>query len=572
MKAIFTFFSLLFCTYVILAQPITFEMSYGGSSSDGGASIIQAANGTYTLTGHTASSGAGMNDVYLVNIDSAGNELWSSAFGGTALDLGLSVVQASDGGFVVTGHTDNLGAGNGDVYLVKTDASGNIEWSKTFGTVIPQSGSYMDHTSDGGYILTGYSADFGTTIYLIKIDDVGTEQWSNVYSVVNKDFGNCGHQTSDGGFIISGTRKGFTGSQSMIAVKTDSIGDTTWTREIGGSGNDYGLCIIETYDKGFVMIGSTSSFGAGLDDVYLVKLDASGNTLWTKTFGGTQRDEGKDIRQLPDSGFIIIGSNASEGSGLSDLFILRTDKSGTELWSRTYGGSLNDYGSGLSITSDGGYIFTGRTESIGAGMDDAYVIKTDQYGCINPGSDFSVNNTTPFVAGLILFSDLSLSGLLSGSVTAWAWDFGDGNTATTQNPAHSYGLPGTYTVTMIATNSAGCSDTIVKTGYITVTWEGIGISEFENKLLRVSVIPNPFKTSTEIRIIAHNENQLRNLSLKVYDLLGKEMRSFELDNHHSLSGNSITVNFDRDELLAGLYFYKIESIDGLTHAGKLLIR
>jgi predicted secreted protein len=257
----------------------------------------------------------------------APDTLCTRTYGGSDSDWGYSVQQTSDGGFMVAGNTESFGTGAEDVWLIRTDATGDAPWTRTYG--------------GGDY-----------------------------------DFGKSGQQTSDGGFIVTGYNRSFSGGEcDLWLIRTDATVDTLWTRTYGGSGGEAGWSVQETSDGGFIMAGYTSSFGAGGDDVWLIRSDSLGRTLWARNYGGSLFDVGNSVQQTSDGGFIVVGETQSFGAGGGDVWLIRTDASGDTLWTRTYGGSDYDGGYSVQQTSDGGFIVAGVTDSFGAGSADVWLIR-----------------------------------------------------------------------------------------------------------------------------------------------------------------------------------------------------
>jgi len=355
--------------------------TYGGTLDDVGYSVRQTLDGGYIITGWTRSFGSGGEDVYLIKTDASGNPSWSRTYGGTNNDEGHSVQQTSDGGYIIAGNTNSFGAGNWDFYLIKTDASGNPSWSRAYGgTNIEAARSVQQTTADGGYIIVGWTTSFGAgggDVYLIKTDASGNPSWTRTYGGIRDDLGYSVQQTSDGGYIITGWTKsvGDTSGEVYI-IKTDASGNLSWSRAYGGASNDEGHSVRQTQDGGYIIAGQTYSFGAGGCDVYLIKTDASGNLLWTRTYGGTLDDQGWSVWQTLNGGYIISGNAKSFGAGAWDVYVVRTNASGDILWTKTYGGTLDDAGRSAQQTSDGGVIITGWTLSFGSGGGDVYLIKT----------------------------------------------------------------------------------------------------------------------------------------------------------------------------------------------------
>jgi hypothetical protein len=336
---------LLSLTYFLLPSvsfaQITFEKTYGGSGADVGYSVQQTTDGGYIVTGFTR------NNVYLVKTDSLGDTLWTRTYGGTSWEVGYSVQQTQDGGFIITGETTSFGAGFYDVYLVKTDSVGDILWARTYGGTDYDIGRSVQETQDLGYIVAGETNSFGV------------------------------------------------GLVDVYLIKVDSLGDTLWTRTYGGGREDAGRSVQQTQDGGFIVTGETNSFGMGLADVYLIKVDSLGDTLWTKTYGLLLNDIGYSVQQTTDGGYIIAGETFSFGSGSGDVYLVKTDTLGDTLWTRTYGGTDDDDGYSVQQTSDSGYIIAGHTKSFGAGSNDVYLIKTSvegEVGVEEESSEFRISN------------------------------------------------------------------------------------------------------------------------------------------------------------------------------------
>ena len=189
-------------------------------------------------------------------------------------------------------------------------------------------------------------------------------------------------QTSDGGYVIAGTTLSFgAGHRDIYLIKTNAQGDTVWSRTYGGTDDDEGRFVQQTTDGGYVIVGFTWSFGAGSVDVYCVKTNAAGDTLWTRNYGGKYVDAGYSVQQTADSGYIIAG-RYSTSIGNLDVYLVRTNAGGDTLWTRTYGGPDADLGFSICHTADGGFISAGLTESFGAGYQDVYAIKTDSLGSL----------------------------------------------------------------------------------------------------------------------------------------------------------------------------------------------
>jgi hypothetical protein len=203
------------------------------------------------------------------------------AIGGPSIEAGKSLIQTSDGGYAITGFTISFGAGSGDVYVVKLDANGNLQWTKTIGGPASEEGNSLIQTSDGGYAIAGYTRSFGAgeaDVYVVKLDANGNLQWTKTIGGKNEDLGTSLIQTSDGGYAIAGSTTSFgAGDRDVYVVKLDANGNLQWTKTIGGKNEDLGTSLIQTSDGGYAIAGYTKSFGRGWKDVYLVKLDKNGH-------------------------------------------------------------------------------------------------------------------------------------------------------------------------------------------------------------------------------------------------------------------------------------------------------
>jgi hypothetical protein len=325
---------------------------------------------------------------------SAPLEEWNRTFGGADDDEGFSVQQTSDGGYIIAGYTESYGAGRDDVWLIKTDKNGTEEWTTTFGGADDDGGKSVQQTSDGGYIITGYTESYGAgrdDVWLIKTDKNGTEEWTTTFGGANDDEGREIRQTSDGGYIITGVTESYgAGCDDVWLIKTDKNGTEEWTKTFGGAYDDDGKEVQQTSDGGYIITGETESYGAGWKDVWVIKTDKYGNKEWDKTLSGFPLDRSESIQQTSDGGYIITGGRRHYG----DVWLIKTDKNGKEEWNKTFSGAGYDRGKSAQQTSDGGYIIIGYTESYGAGGSDVWLIKL-----ASPEITVSVNNPLTISGG-----------------------------------------------------------------------------------------------------------------------------------------------------------------------------
>jgi hypothetical protein len=376
-----------------VAAIVTFERTYGGTDSDRGFAVQQTQDGGYIISGSTWSFGVGQEDIYVIKTDSLGDTLWTKTFGGTNWDRSRSVQQTQDGGYIISGWSQSFGNGLPDVYLIKTDASGDTVWTKVHGGTSADESFCVRQTSDGGYISVGRTNSYGAgdfDVYLVKTDALGDTMWTKTFGSTFIDYGICVQQTSDQGYVVVGMNGSLPGGDIYL-IKTDSLGDSLWTRTYGGNNSDTGYFVNLTQDGGYIIAGATGSYGAGGNDVWLLRIDGNGDTLWTRTYGGSDYDGGFAVQEIQD-GYIIGGRTTSFGAGGLDLYLIKIDASGDTIWTRTYGGAEVDWYFSGQQTQDGGYILAGYTASFGAGSDDVYLIKTNQHGLvgIEEGQDMNL--------------------------------------------------------------------------------------------------------------------------------------------------------------------------------------
>ncbi|MBA7530076.1 hypothetical protein ES705_22279 [subsurface metagenome] len=305
--------------------------------------------------------------------------LWTKTYGGVDIDRGYSVQQTTDGGYIITGNTKSFGAGGYDVWLLKTDANGDTLWTKTYGGTGHDYGESVQQTTDNGYIIAGYTNSFGAGNYDVKLIKTlmnGDTLWTKTYGGLDTDYGYSVQQTTDNGYIIAGYTKSFgAGGYDVYLIKTDMIGNTLWTKTYGGVDDERAWLVQQTTDNGYIIAGETESFGVGREDAWLIKTDMNGDTLWTKVYGGTTYDYAKSVQQTTDNGYIVVGETKSFGAGGYDLWLLKTDANGDTLWAKLYGGPMDEYGLSVQETTDNGYIITGWTKSFGAGGADLWLLR-----------------------------------------------------------------------------------------------------------------------------------------------------------------------------------------------------
>jgi len=392
---------------------ISWIKNYGGSGADTFQSIIKTNDDGYAILGYSNSTDGDLsnktlavNDYWLVKIDAEANLQWSKSYGGSDDDIGKRLIQTNDGGFALIGYSksDDGDASNNegfhDNWILKLDASGNLEWEKSFGFSGHDHSYDVVQTDDGGYFFAGFlditasngEGSSGKGNYLTrhgvgefwgtKLSANGTLEWRRYFGGTNNDRAHGLVKSNDGGFVLSGFSESDDfdisspkGSYDFWVLKINSSGELVWEKSFGGTGIEISYDIAKTNDNAYVITGNTFSNDTnisknnGKSDVWLIKIDDSGNLIWEKTFGGSEFDAAQSVRPTKDGGFLLAGNSKSndfdltQNSGENDIWILKTDANGNLLWQKTIGGADLDYGFDAIENEDGSILVVGEALS-----------------------------------------------------------------------------------------------------------------------------------------------------------------------------------------------------------------
>jgi hypothetical protein len=365
----------------LLKSSKTFYNVYEGGLIDHGYSVIQDSDGCYVMTGHAAAYYYEIN-VILVKVDNSGNLLFYKTFGGPESDEGWDLIQTSDGGYAIIGTTQSTVDGRSEIWLIKTDNNGEMEWNKTYKINLYCHGHSLQQTLDGGFIIVGTTHLSGSLndIWLIKTsknyDDYG-------YSVI------C---TSDNGYLIVGSTVRFWSpyyqDEDIWLIKTDHSGAIEWEKVYGDMYTDIGGEVQQISEDSYVVFGLNEP-NQGADDYWLIKIDNNGNMIWNKTFpdlSGSQLSSGSEVS---DGGFILIAPRYDSDTQEHNIGLIKTDNLGNMLWNKSLGDSNENFGFSGQETSDKGFIVLGMTDFTSSGWTDLTLIKTDRFGNYNLTGNFS---------------------------------------------------------------------------------------------------------------------------------------------------------------------------------------
>lgn len=489
---------------------------------------------------------------------------WKKTYGGSADDFAISMEPCSDGGYIVAGYTASVDSditinqGAFDYWIVKLSAGGLLQWQRTFGGSGYDLAQSVQQTTDGGYVVAGYSQSVDGDVtgnhgnndfWVIKLDSTGLLVWEKTFGGPDDDQAYCVRQTTDFGYVISGWSNSISGDvtanhgqSDCWIVKLNSLGNMQWEQSLGGGNSEGASGIEETSDGGFVVSGSTASSNGdvsvafGSYDYWIVKLNNSGTLEWQKSYGGTGWDQLQAVRQTMDGGFVLAGfsastdSNVSVNHGLTDYWIVKTDSVGNIQWEKSFGGAQDDFAYSISLCSDGGFFAVGYSNSTNGdltnnhGMEDYWMVKLDSAGT------------------------LQWQKSMGGS----SFDYGFSGK---QTPDGGYVIAGTANSSNggVTINKGGDDFWIIKlnplpTGIVETKWSQA-----------LSVYPNPFTDELNVRLLSSFNMNYGFTEFMVEDLTGRILVKKMEDNtvHDSLGTFKLNLSY----LTPGLYILKLKNAD-----------
>jgi hypothetical protein len=522
--------SILFFSSFSFSQ--TFQNHYGTINYEDAFSLSVTNDNGFIVCGSSFGNGAGGKDAMLIKTDSSGLLQWSKLYGGSGDETAIYAKPIPTGGYVLCGETFSTTT-NGDAFIARTDANGNLVWWKNYGGVGYDIAYSVKPLSDGSFIVAGLTENGAMTFdydaFLMRLNANGDSLWTKKYGGPGIDHAVQVIQTSDNGFLFSGKMLSYgSGSSDVWLVKTNANGDTLWTNIIGGPGWDEGMDLIES-NGGYVICGGESSAGSGSYDLMLMKTNLNGNLLWAKCYGGANVEDSYHIEEVPSGGYVAagytetFGPGNSRGTDSSNAFVVRTDFNGDTMWAMSYGGLLKEECFSIVNTSDNGFAFCGYTESFGD-SGQAYIFKTDSTGfsgCNERSAHPDVFNNLGFVQ------------------THQATPFSRGFTVAT--PSTTVTAPPIF-------------EQIICSNPLTI--------EEQNKNLSISVFPNPTSGNINLQLNGENKNELK---ISIYNAEGECVYSAE-----KIVGNNIEIA--NANLSDGIYFIRVSSGNEETNLKVVIAR
>lgn len=525
MMRLYLFLGTLILLNVSGTAQVQYQMTYGGAQNDEARSAIITSDG-YAISGSTNSFGAGGIDYYLLGTDTCGYVTLSKTVGGTSSEGNYDLLQSFAGRYVLYGKTNSFGSGDLDSYLTELNlAVTNVKTSWVVGDSLKEEGQAIVEAIDTtGFVGAGFTNSFGAgnyDVYVVKHRYNGTIAWTKVFGGTNLDKAYDIQSTSDGGYIVTGETKSFGEGQSDVyLLKLNSNGTLAWSKVYGTNGNDIGYSVKQILGGGYIITGYTElndtlPYGK---NIYLIKTDGSGNKIWSYAYGGTDDEEGRSVVQLVDSSFAVCGMTNSYGAGLDDAYLIKTTKTGTLSWGKTYGADSSDRCFCLLNTEDAGYLLSGMTNSFGAGKSDVYVIKTDNIGESGCQED----------SGAVRYDVIDSVDIGGQSSSGGLLDTG--------------GVLNSPT-TLMDTICNSCDEVFRNNGSL----------NFQDALETFAVLyPNPANSVLNIGIVNSTETKT---SIRIFDVSGKLIQVADMENAF--------ISIDLSKFIGGIYLIEIENGENL---------
>lgn len=368
----------------------------GGPGYERTAYVGQTRTGGCVLIGSVSPDGISSSVPWAVMLDAGGRTIWERSYPGDDVTV-YSAQQTSDGGVILVGETSSLGAGNSDAWSLKLDSSGDIEWQRTYGGPTEDVGAAIQQTRDGGYVLAGYTYPDGNPVlpdgWCVRLDPEGRVLWSRAYAGSSGEFLTSVQETADGGYIAGGiTFSPSAGLSDLWVVKLDSSGNALWQRAYGGPSLDIASGTRQTRDGGYIVWGFTKSFGIGEDQAWLLKLDPEGGITWQRCFGRAGISSfANSVVETTSGSYIVVGSSSPASGGMVEGWSLALDPEGDALWKKRYVAGGSTALGRIAVKSDGGYILSGSTTATYGDGRDSLLLSLTSTGGIHASCDGIVN-------------------------------------------------------------------------------------------------------------------------------------------------------------------------------------
>ena len=342
---------------------------YGGKDDDIANGVAMLEDGDVAIVGECKSFGAERSDICVTRINKKGKMLWRTMLGGKKQDRGVAISRAKDGNLLVLGSGKSFKKSNGrDLYIAKLSLKGKLLWQKSFGGDRDEFAGGIAGTNDGGVLAVGSTESFSKKgykdIYIVRLDKDGNEISIKTIGGKLNDEANALTRTADGNFVVVGSREvHHSGDADFFIMKLNQDGKRIWAKTLGQKENDVLLAVTPTPNGGIVTTGKTRSYNSEQTDLAVMNFNKNGKLIWFKIYGFKYYDEGTAISMTKDGGYVVAGKTNSMGKGDFDAYILALSSKGELRWSKLYGKENRDIAHGITRTSDGKVIIVGESDS-----------------------------------------------------------------------------------------------------------------------------------------------------------------------------------------------------------------
>lgn len=455
---------------------------------------------------------------------SAQNAYFEKVYGTPGIDISRSVKQIPGGSIFVLGNSDSGPLGAMDISLTKLDSHGNELWTSYYGTVHPENAFYLNHTSDGNFVFVAESesAPNDLDILIYKVDTAGGIIWQKSFVSPVNESAKYIEQTSDGGYIACGFQNDVSGYNDILVLKLDAAGDYEWHQTFGRNDNEYSDMIHQVGTE-YILTADTRSFGAGGYDVILYKLDSLGNEIWSQTYGDSLQNGCQGLLQVSDGNYLSYGETEIYPASPFDFYLEKIDPAGGSIWRYTFGGAGTDAIFSVKEDVDGGFICTGYSNSYNSGAPlDLVILKTDRYGTFQWKQTYGG-------AGIDIGYEIIRAVDSNGFIIT-------GKTYSTTEEYYLLKLD--------------------KNGVLS------GIFSLGTEMYLSDAFPNPAAGEVNFTYDLHGS---KNTLLSIYDLQGKIVYAEKPEAEQG------AIKISLSGLVPGMYFYKLEGDKKATAAKKLVV-